>query len=265
MLNWLKRVLGTPEETSSAPDDSAAPSASAGAVRESAPEPDSVLAPVARPRGRPRKTPLDEDGQPKMTVFNRARRSERSTSELIGMAKAVIVDRAVTHEEVSLLVSWLDANPEAAESYPGNVLARRLERILADDVVDDEELEDLAGMLAELTGASHGALVGANAATTLPLCRPQPELRFEGSLWVFTGKMAYGPRKVCEQEIQARGGSCASNITQKTSYLVIGTIGSRDWAHTSHGRKIEQAVGLRERGIPIAIIGENHWASALDR
>jgi len=33
-----------------------------------------------------------------------------------------------------------------------------------------------------------------------------------------------------------------------TSFLVIGAIGSRDWIHSTHGRKIEAAVKLREQG-----------------
>jgi NAD-dependent DNA ligase len=176
-----------------------------------------------------------------------------------------MLDGEVSCPEVTLLVDWFDANPEAALSYPGNVLARRLERIMEDGVVDDEEREDLGELLAELTGASHGRIIGANAATTLPIDHPQPELVFDGSLWVFTGKMAFGPRELCEQEVRVRGARCAATVTQSTDYLVIGTIGSRDWYHTTHGRKIEQAVDMRERGIPIAIISEDHWAAALDR
>lgn len=263
MLNWLKNALRPAQPSAPA---APAPAASLAPFRE---QPQVAEAIIAHPRpkrspGRPKKTHVDANGQPTEARFNHAMRSSRSTSELIGIAKAIIVDQEVSRPEVGLLVTWFDANPEAALSYPGNVLARRLERILEDDVVDAEELEDLAQLLGELTGASHGPTAGANAATTLPLDQPQPELVFEGHLWVFTGKMAFGPRKVCEMQIRARGGDCGSTITQKTNYLVIGTIGSRDWYHTTHGWKIEQAVSLREQGIPIAIIGEDQWAAALD-
>jgi hypothetical protein len=40
---------------------------------------------------------------------------------------------------------------------------------------------------------------------------------------------------------------------------VIGSIGSRDWIHSTHGRKIETAVAMRERGHSIALVGEEHW------
>lgn len=35
--------------------------------------------------------------------------------------------------------------------------------------------------------------------------------------------------------------------------VVVGLLGSRDWAHSTHGRKIEAAVGMRRKGCPVSI------------
>jgi hypothetical protein len=45
--------------------------------------------------------------------------------------------------------------------------------------------------------------------------------------------------------------------------LIVGTFGSRDWVHTSFGRKIEKAVTYRRAGQRLAIISEDHWAGSL--
>jgi hypothetical protein len=45
---------------------------------------------------------------------------------------------------------------------------------------------------------------------------------------------------------------------------VIGTFGSTDWVHTAFGRKIEKAVSYRDAGVLLRIVGEDHWASALE-
>ena len=75
---------------------------------------------------------------------------------------------------------------------------------------------------------------------------------------------ALGPRRDCEREVEKRGGMCAGNITKRTSFLVIGTFGSRDWVHTAFGRKFEKAVSYREAGVvPLRIVAEDHWASTL--
>lgn len=78
-----------------------------------------------------------------------------------------------------------------------------------------------------------------------------------------TGVMAYGPRKICEAAVLDRGGSAASGVSKKVSYLVIGSIGNEQWRHSSHGVKIVKAVDLRDAGAPIAIISEDHWQKCL--
>jgi hypothetical protein len=60
------------------------------------------------------------------------------------------------------------------------------------------------------------------------------------------------------------GGVCDADVTKRTNYLIIGTFGTRDWLHTSFGRKIEKAVSLRESGLRIAIAAEDHWPKMVE-
>ena len=60
----------------------------------------------------------------------------------------------------------------------------------------------------------------------------------------------------------ARGGLIGSYVTLQTSYLVIGSVGSRDWIHSSWGRKVEKAVEYK-RLCRIAMVSEQHWPSFL--
>lgn len=98
------------------------------------------------------------------------------------MARAITNDRVVTPDEVSLLISWFEANPDTALSYPGNILAKRLERILCASTIDPEDLEELGQILDGITGTPQGTLASGLLSTTLPLDTPPPELRFEGRL-----------------------------------------------------------------------------------
>lgn len=98
-----------------------------------------------------------------------------------------------------------------------------------------------------------------------PFDRPQPEVVFAGSTFVFTGKFAFGLRKECQEAVVSRGGTAKADgsVSQKTDYLVIGAKGSNNWKKGSYGRKIEAAiVSRREHGKP-AIISEEHWTAAL--
>lgn len=100
--------------------------------------------------------------------------------------------------------------------------------------------------------------------STLPLCNPVPRVQFQDKSFCFTGKFFFGPRKKCEAVVEERGGFLSGSPSGKTDFLVIGMIGSSDWIHSTHGRKIEAAVELRESGKGISIISEEHWISSFN-
>lgn len=209
-------------------------------------------------------TMLDVHGQPLNLRWNAARRADRTLDEMLGLVKGVIVDGVVTEGEAQFLAHWINANPEAARIWPGNVLARRLQKIFADRVVDEEERDDLLGLLQSVTGETLGMPENENPSTRLPLDDPAPALSFDGTLYVFTGRFVYGTRAACQASVVERGGECASDITRKTDVVVIGDLGSRDWIHTSFGRKIQKAVEYRDHGVGLAIVSEEHWAGQLN-
>ena len=60
-----------------------------------------------------------------------------------------------------------------------------------------------------------------------------------------------------EERIKSAGGKISNGITQKLDFLVVGTLSSRDWKFSSHGRKIEKAVSYRDdNGAKLKIISE---------
>jgi hypothetical protein len=207
---------------------------------------------------------LDPHGQPLNVRFNRARRTERDISEFLGLAKGLLADRVVSPDEARIVRDWIEVHPDVHEVWPINVVVERVRQIYQDGCIDPAEQEDLAALLAALVGGHAGMIVGEDAPTDLPLDSPPPVLKWTGYVFVFTGQFAYGTRRDCEREVERRGGICEKAITVRTRYLVIGTFGSRDWVHTSFGRKIEKAAKYRDsKGVPIAIVGEDYWAAGL--
>lgn len=207
---------------------------------------------------------IDPHGQPFNVRFNRARRAERDLSELLGLAKGLLADGEITKEEANHLNNWIASHPAAVEQWPVNRLAERLSRIYQDGHADDDERADLAGLLESLVGGTAGVVLGEDAATELPLDDPPPTIVWPGSIFVFTGKFAYGTRASCERCIASLGALSERTITKRTTYLVIGTFGSRDWVHTSFGRKIQKAVDYRSAGRSLAILAEEYWSSILE-
>jgi hypothetical protein len=209
-------------------------------------------------------TPLDPHGQPVNSLFNRRRRTERDVSELLGLAKGMLCDGIVTDDEALFLRKWADNHLDALSQWPVSLIFTRLNQYYSDGRIDDAERIELQELLAQLVGGTSALLLGYEGASTLPLDHPPPLCCYgPDEVYVFTGRFAYGTRADCEREVCERSSTCEPNITRRTSFLVIGTFGSEDWAHSSYGRKIQRAVELRDSGFALRIVGEDHWAGTL--
>jgi NAD-dependent DNA ligase len=205
----------------------------------------------------------DPHGQPFNVRFNRARRTERDLSEFLGLAKGLLADGTISEVECQLVKNWLSNHVSAVEQWPLNHLAQHIEKVYSDNHIDEAERLHLADVLSSIVGGTAGIILGEDASTELPLDVPPPPLKWAGSTFVFTGKFAFGTRADCQRQVTKLGAVCNSDVTRSTDYLIIGTFGSRDWVHTSFGRKIEKAVQYREAECRLSIVGEDHWVSCI--
>jgi len=182
---------------------------------------------------------------------------------MFGLVRGIAADGRVSADEAARLSEWARANPEVASRWPANVLARRLERIFADGRLEARERARLSTMLSQLAENPVGLAQGFPLATDLPVTRPEPEVTFEGQAFVFAGEMAYGPTHQCEREVIELGATCERGINRRTDYLVIGSLAADDWAQRDFGSLVDEVVQYRSRGVPIAVITEDHWTAAL--
>lgn len=204
---------------------------------------------------------VDDEGQP-FPSFNKKRRADRDIHELLGLCKGFLADKILQKEEVEFLERWFKTKQDCLDTWPANVIYERIQEVCADGVIDDYERKELFELLSDMVGTDSDS-IEVEGATRLPFNNPLPPIIIEVNLFCFTGKFAHGSRKTCQEAVIDRGGLIANTVTHKIQYLVIGLIGSRDWAHTSHGRKIEHAVSLREGGSDLIIMPEQHWTSFL--
>jgi NAD-dependent DNA ligase len=184
---------------------------------------------------------------------------KRSCETLLGLCSGILADGQLVDEEIRFLDTWLADNDDISSTWPGEVIVTRIRDILSDGVITEEEreylkmtLSDLLGGTLEETGATSGI------ATRLPVDDIET-IVISDNLFCFTGNFLYGTRKACERAIVERGGEASSSIRTNLNYLVIGTLVSRDWANTSHGRKIEKAIDYKNKGRPIQIVSEEQW------
>lgn len=187
--------------------------------------------------------------------FNQKRVVDRNIDELIGFARGILADGKVDQNEAESLQKWLVAISGHEHPILHNLLIR-VNQMLEDGVLDEEESAELFETLNELTGSNFekGEIL---KSTTLPLDKPEPDVKFNGSTFCCTGIFETGTRKEVEEIITNNGGK-PSRLNNSTNYLVIGAYATDSWAHSSYGRKIEKALTIKQKGIDIKIISEHH-------
>lgn len=206
---------------------------------------------------------VDENGQPpKAFYFHRL--VDRQISEMLGLVKGIICDGVVTDAEIVALKQWLKANPDVTAAYPGDQLARRLLRVMEDGIIEEDERAELKTFLLDMVGEPEDLTGTMRDPTKLPIDVPPPTILFDGREYVFTGTLAAGTRTWAEQQVVDRGGICGDTITKRTNYLVVGLLASDAWIQSTHGRKIQKAVELRDSGQSIHIVAEQHWLEAIE-
>ncbi len=187
--------------------------------------------------------------------------ASRQIDELIGIARGLTADGLLNQPEVEFLQKWLAANVGISGQPVIRTLYDRVGQILADGIADPEECRDLLSTLNALADRDF-ELGEVLKATTLPLCNPAPALRIAGQAHCFTGTFNFGGRRQCEQAVISRGGTSGS-LTRRTDVLVIGVYATESWKHSSFGNKILKAVEMRDEGVPICIVSEEHWVTHL--
>jgi len=187
----------------------------------------------------------------------------RNMDEIIGMCRMVLADGAVEDHEARLLLESIEGTLYAASEWPGNILHARLLRALADGQIDPDEDRELLEVIQQVAGGYPQA-GGPRVSGAIPFDDPVPEIVYAGRAFALTGQFAYGPRKHVCAVIEERGGIVKDSCSGKTNFLIVGTFGSEEWLHSTHGTKIVKAVELKKDGKPIAIVAEQAWVQSLD-
>ncbi|MCK4842431.1 MAG: BRCT domain-containing protein [Methylococcales bacterium] len=206
---------------------------------------------------------LDKHGQPNEAVFHFSNNAIKAVNTLYGLCMGVLADGKVNDREVLFLDTWLKDNLAYIDSYPLNLVAERLQDILSDGVISQQEKDDLYAMLGQLIGGTmdeSGAVGGQS--TQLPIDSVDC-IEFQDRVFCFTGKFIRGQRSVCEELVVNLGACISKNVVKKLDYLIIGELASRDWVAASHGRKIEKALFYRQHGSSVQILSEQDWVRFL--
>ncbi len=203
---------------------------------------------------------IDDNGV-RSAIKNRTH--NRAVELLLGIVTGLIADQQLPDLEIQFLKNWLADNSDVASVWPGCVIASTICDALEDGTITEAERNHLLKVLQDMA-VTDFATTGSASAEVLQLpIQDEVDVDVRDKNVCHSGEFLFGTRTKCEQLTERSGGWPVSTITRKVAYLVIGTNVSPAWAHTSYGRKIEQAVALQADGHSICIISERRWLEVL--
>ena len=175
--------------------------------------------------------------------------------ELVGFLAGLAAD-ILNDMDISALSAWLESNTEVKDRWPANVIVSRLESILEDGIATEGERSDLLTTVNQFIGPEFDSSDVTIEASTAVWEDQVEALDFEGSTFCLTGDFVSGDRDSVDTMLKCKGAVTQPNVNKDVDYLVIGTLASRNWLYTSHGRKIEKALLLKREGTQVTIITE---------
>lgn len=184
---------------------------------------------------------------------------EALINQLLGFLQGITSDDQINNKEIDGLLSLLNSYPAILDTWPANIINQRLEKVLEDGIVDDEERAELLVMLKSICGQQFTDTGSAECGATDFFGEPITLSDIEGKSICFTGKFLAGSRKIMESLAKAKGGEIRNGIARDLDYLIIGSMASRDWKFSSHGRKIEAVLKNKQQGYETHILNEETW------
>lgn len=209
-----------------------------------------------------------------------------SMHRLLGICSGIIADGTIHRTELDFLQTWLTANKAITNHWPANVIAQKVDQVVQDGQVTQDELDGLLIALKTITGTAFidtGSSAPESVVIPSPKSKkpkeketrlilsgdlpPMPEIQveFKDKVFCFSGNFLFGPKKTCEMAVEKHGGTSVADIKKSVDYLVVGSIPNSAWKFGSYGRKIEAAAKWHaEEGTP-HILSEENWQNALDK
>lgn len=168
----------------------------------------------------------------------------KALQTLQGFLLGVIADDTLMESEVLALKKWLDSNYYLAGQYPFDRVFSVIQNALSDGILEQDELDEMLTLFKKFTSPIEEYS-----------CTDEiPEL--SGKNICLTGDFNCGARKELEEILCNCGCKCQTAVSGKTDYVIVGALGSPDWAHGTYGGKVKRALELQEKGKNVQILKE---------
>lgn len=186
---------------------------------------------------------------------------------LHGILGGILADGVVTEKELKGLSEWLMVHEDLKTCWPYDEIDSIVTAVMADQRIDESEQKTLQLLFSEFVQIEDDKTITRppilQGQKISGLCAVSPEIKFENSVFCFTGASSRYERSELKEIVIKFGGKYTNNVAKSLDYLVIGAEGNPCWAYACYGRKVEAAVKLRKEGHKLLLVHENDFHDAV--
>lgn len=164
----------------------------------------------------------------------------------------IVGDEVINEKEVILLKKWLDDNQNLSGNYPFDKVSNVINNALDDGIIDQNELEEMLQLFKKFLNPVESCS-----------CNCDQQIDLYNKIVCLTGEFSFLERNKFENAITSFGATVKPNVTKKTDYVIVGSLGSSNWSTGNYGNKIKKAMELIDQGCEVQIISENDLVQAL--
>lgn len=161
-----------------------------------------------------------------MSTFPVSENTKR-VSVIIDYVKDLTSLKSIDIEKIKEIIDYINNSSSSTDDKFINYTKEVLESIIADGIIDNEELLSLENFASKLQN---------------PIS-DDPEITIAGKCYVLTGDFNIdGSRDAISYLIKQEGGRVTGSVSSKTDYVVMGSLGSSDYGLGSYGNKVKRAI-----------------------
>lgn len=189
---------------------------------------------------------------------------------LKGILYGIISDKVINGSEIIALNKWIQDNKHLDTTYPYSEITSILYSILEDGLITNHEKQILERYIfefideEEISNYSVDEIENIKKSITISgICAYQPKLVFKNRNFTITGNSQRFSKKQLKKIIEDAGGLVNKKILEDTDYLLVCDEINPYWVYSCYGRKIDEAMTLRQEGHKIIIVHEQDFLDCL--
>lgn len=172
------------------------------------------------------------------------------TKQLMSLLQSIIADGEITKNEFESLYLFLSVHEDLSDAYPFDELFTAVEQIMADGIVEQEELSDLLQLCASIVDP-------------VACFASKEPVTFVGKQVCLSGEFSHCRKSELETMLEKKGAIVRKSVVKRLDYLFVGSEGNERWVAGNYGTKIRKALELQKAGANVEIVQEPALFEAL--